>query len=136
MFEPEERAYVYFYQPLITPEVIEEHHCKIGPDVDLLGRINRWLAEDLDGKRFGVFNLFHVDIPNSPGNEIYIGMSGCDKVYMTSWDYNKAQFNSKYLLFRHYSDTITSNTEWRLYFDHVSEEIDLKIKYINSAAFV
>ena len=136
MFDPIEEDWVYFYQPLIDPNVIEEHYCKIGPDVDLLGRIDRWIAEDTNGKRFGVSNLFHVDIPNSPGDEIYIGMAGCDKVYITSWDYNKAQFNSKYLLLRHYSDIIVSNTEWKLYLDRVSKEIDFKIKCITSAAFV
>lgn len=86
MFKPERKAHVYFREPFYS-EQIEIHWCKIGPDVDLLGRTNRWIAEPIDfNERFGRNNLFRVEVPRpGSGKHIKIVHDYCISMYNTSF---------------------------------------------------
>ena len=86
MFKPERKAWVYFQQPLYGKE-IEKHYCKIGPDVDLLGRTDRWLAEPINPEeRFGRGKFFRVEIPNLKSKKYFnVSMYPSPATYMTSF---------------------------------------------------
>ena len=86
MFKPERKAWVYFYQP-VYKNVIEKHYCNIGPDVDFIGRTNRWIAEPVDKtERFGKGKLFRVEIPNLKSKRYFnISMYPSKATYMTSF---------------------------------------------------
>lgn len=106
MFEPECTGYVYFYQPFLNPYKIEEHFCKIGPDVDLLGRKNRWLAEDIKLKRFGKCKLTHVEVPKEQQNRVFVGMSRTKQVYICCWSLLNTDFDPKKTIDRYYDQVL------------------------------
>ena len=86
MFKPERKAWVYFYQPMYS-SIVEKHYCYIGPDVDLLGRTNRWLGEPVNkDERFGKDNFFRVEVPNLKSKRYFnISMYPSKASYMTSF---------------------------------------------------
>ena len=106
MFEPIEKGWVYFYQPFVDPNLIEEHYCKIGPDVDLLGRRDRWLAEDIELRRFGKFQLAHVEIPKEQRDKVSIGMSRTKHVYICCWSLLNIDFDPKKTIDKYYDQVL------------------------------
>ena len=86
MFKPERKAWVYFLQPFYSKKV-EKHYCKIGPDVDFLGRTNRWICEPVDiSERFGKDEFFRVEVPNLKNKRYFnVSMYPSKATYITSF---------------------------------------------------